>query len=509
MQNIREILRLIQEGNLSNRQIAKSCHCSPTTIEAIIARYQENQLTWPEVLKMDDSELESKLYPQEISSSKKPLPDYDYIHQELMRNKGVTLLLLWQEYKETYPEGVQYTQFCDHYLTWRKLRDISMHQIHRAGEKLFTDWAGLTGSVIDRETGEVQPAYFFVAVLGACKLFYTEPFLAMDLFPWTQGHIHAFEYFGGVTEIIVPDNTKTAVKKPCYYEPEINPTYLEMASHYGAVVIPARVRKPKDKSPVEKEVQDVERWIIAKLRNQTFFSLYELKQAVRLLLDEANNRPFQKREGSRRSLFKTIEKSALKPLPMEAYEFAIWSRARVNVDYHIEFDKNYYSVPYQLVKQEVMVRAAAMTVEILHKNKRVAAHVRVNGKKHVYTTLMEHMPPRHRQFGEWTPERIANWSRTVGPHTTGLVQAIMDRKLHPEQAFRACMGIIRLAKSYSKERVENASKRALTYGAISYQSVFSILQKNLDLNPLPEQIHSEPLFHENLRGSKYYTGEAH
>jgi len=506
MTNIREILRLIHEGNLSNRQIAKSCHCSPTTIGAIIDRYKEKNLTWPEVLQMDDTELESKLYPQEINSSKRPLPNYDYIHKELAR-KGVTLLLLWQEYKEKYPDGVQYTQFCDHYLTWRKLRNISMHQIHRAGEKMFTDWAGLTGSIIDRETGEIQKAYFFVAVLGASKIIYTEPFLSMDLFPWTQGHIHAFEYFGGSTETIVPDNTKTAVKKPCYYEPEINPTYLEMARHYGSVVIPARVRKPKDKSPVEKEVQDVERWIIAKLRNQTFFSLYELKQAVRELLEEANNRPFQKREGSRRTLFEETEKPALKPLPVETYEFAVWNRARVSVDCHIEFEKNFYSVPYQLVKQEVMVRAVAMTVEVFYKNKRIASHARVNGKKYLYTTLLEHTPPHHRQFGEWNPERIVNWSKTVGPNTANLVHTIMARKKHPEQAFRACMGIIRLAKSYSKERVENAAKRALTYGAFSYQSILSILQKNLDLGPLPEQITSPPLYHENLRGSNYYTGE--
>lgn len=508
MQNIREVLRLIQEGKLSNRQIAKSCQCSPTTVGAIIDRYKEKKLTWPEIIQMDDTELESKLYPQEINSSKRPLPDYDYIHKELAR-KGVTLQLLWQEYKEKYPEGVQYTQFCDHYLTWRKLRNISMHQIHRAGEKMFTDWAGLTGSVIDQLTGEIQAAYYFVAVLGASRLFYTEPFLSMDLFPWTEGHVHAFEYFGGSTETVIPDNTKTAVKNPCYYEPEINPTYLEMASHYGSVIIPARVRKPKDKSPVEKEVQDVERWIIARLRNQTFFSLYELKQAVRELLEEANNRPFQKREGSRRTLFEEIEKPTLKPLPVETYEFAIWNRARVNVDYHIEFEKNFYSVPYQLVKQEVMVRAAAMTVEIFYKNKRIASHARVNGKKYLYTTLLEHAPPHHRQFGEWTPERIVNWSKTVGPNTANLVQAIMARKKHPEQAFRACMGIIRLAKSYTKERVENAAKRALTYGAISYQSVLSILKKNLDFGPLPEQKIVQPLYHENLRGANYYTGEAH
>jgi transposase len=506
MQNVREIIRLIHEGNLSNREIAKSCHCSPTTVGVIASRYKEKNLTWPEVLQMDDNELASKLYPQEINSSKRPLPDYDYIHKELM-HKGVTLLLLWQEYKEKYPDGVQYTQFCDHYLTWRKLRNISMHQIHRAGEKMFTDWAGLTGSIIDRETGEVQLAYFFVAVLGASKIFYTEPFLATDLFAWNQGHVHAFEYFEGSTEIIVPDNTKTAVKKPCYYEPEINPTYLEMAKYYEAVVIPARVRKPKDKSPVEKEVQDVEQWIIAKLRHQTFFSLYELKQAVSVLLEEANNRPFQKRDGSRRSLFETIEKPNLKPLPVEPYEFAIWNRARVNVDYHIEFEKNYYSVPHQLVKQEVMLRVTAKTMEIFHKNKRIASHARQIAKKYIYATLSEHMPPHHQVFGEWTPERIIHWSKTVGLHTAKLVSEIMARKEHPEQAFRACMGIIRLAKSYTKERVENAAKRALIFGAISYQSVLSILQKNLDLESLPEQTSTQPIYHENLRGSNYYSGE--
>lgn len=503
MNNLREILRLVYEGQLSNRQIAKSCHCSPTTVGAIVTRYKNHRLTWPEILAMDDTELESKLYPQEIEASKKPLPDYDIIHRELMR-KGVTLQLLWQEYKEQYPDGLQYTQFCDHYNTWRKLRNISMHQIHRAGEKMFVDWAGLTLPIIDRETGEVREAYFFVAVLGASNLIFAEPFLSQDLFAWISAHVHAFEYFGGTTEIIVPDNLKTGVKKPCYYEPEIHPTYLEMARYYGCAVIPARVRKPKDKALAEKEVQDVERWIIARLRHLTFFSLYELKQAVQELLEEANQRPFQKRAGSRRSLFETIEKPMLKPLPAQAYEWAEWKKARVNIDYHVEFEANFYSVPYQLTKQEVMVRATAKTVEIFYKNKRVASHPRQIAKKHHYATVTEHMPPKHQRAGEWTPERIAGWAETVGPHTANLVCRIMERKEHPEQAYRACLGLIRLAKSFSSERVENASKRALHFGAISYQSVVSILQRNLDLVPLQEQPASQPVIHDNLRGSGYY-----
>jgi transposase len=503
MNNLREILRLIHEGQLSNRQIAKSCHCSPTTVGAMVGRYQTQQLAWSEVLAMDDAELESKLYPQEINASKKPLPDYDYIHRELMR-KGVTLQLLWQEYKELHPDSLQYTQFCDHYLTWRKLRNVSMHQIYRAGEKMFVDWAGLTIPIIDRRNGEAQAAYFFVAVLGASNLIFTEPFLSQDLFVWTAAHVHAFEYFGGATEVIVPDNLKTGVKKSCYYEPEIHPTYLEMARHYGCAVIPARVRKPKDKAPAEKEVQDVERWIIARLRRQTFFSLYELRQAVKVLLEEANNRPFQKREGSRRSLFESVEKSTLKPLPVQAYEFAEWKKAKVNIDYHVEFESNFYSVPYQLAKQEVMVRSTSTMVEIFYKNKRIAAHPRQNTKKHYYTTLKAHMPVNHQKVGEWTPERIIHWAETVGSHTASLVRLIMERKEHPEQAYRACLGIIRLAKSFTPLRVESAAKRALKFGAISYQSIASILQKNLDLVPFEEQLPSQPVIHENLRGSSYY-----
>ncbi len=504
MINIREILRLIHEGKLSNRQIAQSCHCSPTTVGAIVDRYKEKNLSWPEVLRMDDTELESKLYPQEINLSKKLLPDYEFIHKELMR-KGVTLQLLWQEYKEQYPDGLQYTQFCDHYATWRKLRNISMHQIHRAGEKMFVDWAGLTIPVIDQKTGEVLNTYFFVAVLGASNMFYTEPFLSQDLFSWIQAHVHTFEYFGGVTEIIVPDNLKSGVKKPCYYEPEINPTYLEMAQHYGSAIIPARVRKPKDKAPAEKEVQDVERWIIAKLRNQTFFSLYELKDIVQKLMEEANNRPFQKREGSRRTLFETIERPALKVLPAEPYEFAVWKRAKVNVDYHIELEKNFYSVPYQLAKQEVDLRVTAKVVEVFHRNRRIASHPRQTTRKYHYTTLPDHMPSNHRKLGEWTPERIVHWSTTIGPHTANLVREIMARKEHPEQAYRSCMGIIRLAGNYTPQRVENAAKRALAFGAISYRSVLSILEKNLDLTALSEQVSLQPVVHDNLRGAAYYS----
>ena len=506
MRNVREVLRLVNEGELSIRQIARSCQCSPTTVTAIKERYQNQQLDWPMISKMDDAELEAKLYPQEVNSSKKPLPDYEYIHRELMK-KGVTLQLLWQEYKDRYKDGVQYTQFCDHYLKWRQLRNLSMHQIHRAGEKIFVDWAGLTHCVMDPRTGEKRDVYFFVAALGASGLLYTEPFFSMELPAWISAHINAFAYFGGTTEIIVPDNTKTAVKKPSFYEPEIHATYREMALHYGCTIIPARVRKPKDKALVENGVQLVERWIIARIRNQTFFSLSDMKQSVKSLLEEANNKPFQKREGSRRSLFYEIEKAALRPLPLQSYQFAIWKKAKVNIDYCVEFEGNYYSVPYQLVKQPVEIRATYRTVEILHKGKRVSSFPRQQPNKHIWKIESGHMPPNHQKVAEWTPERVIKWASSVGPYTSKLASRIMASKEHPELGFRACMGIIRLSKVYSPQRVENASKRALAYGAISYSSMVSILEKGLDQIAVEEEPDIEPVIHENIRGIGYFSKE--
>lgn len=506
MQNVREILRLVNEGKLSHRQIAKSFNCSPSTVSAIIERSQKQDLAWPELTQLNDSQLEAKLYPQEINSSKKLLPDYDYVHQELMK-KGVTLQLLWQEYYEQHLDGLRYSQFCDHFLKWRELRNISMHQIHRAGEKMFVDWVGLTVPIFDPKNNECREASFFVAALGASNFLYTEPFLSQDIFAWITAHVNALQYFQGVPEIIVPDNLRTGVKKSCFYEPEINPTYLEMATHYGCVIIPARVRKPKDKSIGENGASLVERWIIAKLRHRKFFSLYELKEAVQLLIEETNNQPFQKREGSRRSLFETIEKPALKPLPATAYEYAEFKHARVNIDYHVEFENNFYSAPFQLVRQEVMLKVTFSMVHILHKGQRIASHVRLYGKKYHYSTVHDHMPLKHQKMTEWTPERIVNWANRIGPNTAKVVDHIMAHKLHPEQAYRACLGIIRLEKTYSGQRIENASRRAIAYQAFSYHSMVSILEKNLDLLSFEENPTSPLLQHSNLRGLKYYNPE--
>jgi transposase len=396
------------------------------------------------------------------------------------------------------------SQYCERYRKWRGSLDISMHQDHKAGERLFVDWAGDTFPIIDRETGEVSKAYLFLATLGASSYSYAEGFLSQDLPQWITANIHAFNHFQGVTEIVVPDNLKTGVSKPNYYEPDINPTYQSMAEYFGTVIIPARVRRPDDKGKVEKGVQDAERWVLAALRNHTFFSLSEFNRSVMAKMAELNDKPFQKMDGTRRILFETIDHPALKPLPLEPYELAEWSKARVNIDYHVQCpDKNFYSVPYQLIKELVEIKMTSNMAEIVFKGKRVALHHRSAGK-YIYVTDQSHLPRSHREYLEWTPERITGWAATIGSNTTTLVTEIMNSKAHVEQGYRACLGVIRLTKSYPAERMEAAAKRALSYKAVSYKSFKSILEKGLDhtepFAPSPEVI----IHHENIRGSAYY-----
>jgi transposase len=379
-----------------------------------------------------------------------------------------------------------------------------MHQDHKAGEKLFVDWAGDTFPIVDRETGEVSKAYLFLATMGASSYSYAEGFLSQDLPQWITANVHAFEHFQGVTEIVVPDNLKTGVSKPNYYEPDINPTYQSMAEYFGTVIIPARVRKSNDKALVEKGVQDAERWVLAALRNHTFFSLAEFNRAVMNKMAELNDKPFQKMDGTRRVLFETIDHPALKPLPAQPYELAEWTKARVNVDCHVQCpDTNFYSVPYQLIKQVVELKVTASMVEIVFKGQRVALHQRAPGK-YVYVTEPSHLPKHHQKYLEWTPERIINWAGAVGPNTAALVTEIMNSKAHVEQGYRACLGVMRLAKSYPKERMESAAKRALSYKAVSYKSFKSILERGLDQAGLPAPSPEVIIHHENIRGSAYY-----
>jgi transposase len=378
-----------------------------------------------------------------------------------------------------------------------------MRLSHKGGEKVFVDYAGQTAPVVDPNTGEVRQVQIFVGVLGASSYTYAEAHWSQDLPNWISAHVRMFAFFGGVPEIVVPDNLKAGVKHPCRYEPDLNPTYQDLAQHYGTAVVPARVRKPKDKAKAEVGVQVVERWILARLRNRTFFSLADLNQAIRELLDELDAKLMKHLGRSRRELFETLDQPALKPLPELPYEFATWKKARVNIDYHIEFEKHYYSVPYTLIHEEVYVRATERTIEIFFKNRRVASHRRTNVRGR-HTTISEHMPPSHQKYQEWSPDRFTRWAQAIGPHTAQLVQALLDSRKHPQQAYRSCMGILRLAKRYGEDRLEAACRRALPAGIHSYKGVKNILDAKLDQVEPEEPATVVPTDHENIRGQAYY-----
>lgn len=507
MRKIREVLRLRHDLELSARQIAKSCNIARSTVSDYLFRARNAGLCWPLAPEVDDTALGNLLYPpaaQDVPQQKRQMPPMEYLHGEL-KKRGVTLQLLWYEYKQNNPEGYQHSQFCELYRRWARKLDPSLRQEYRAGKKLFVDYAGDTIPVINPETGEIFQAQIFIAVLGASNYTFAEASYSQELQCWINSHVHAFEYFGGVTEIIVIDNLKSGVSRACRYEPEINPTYLDLAQHYGTSIIPARAGKPKDKAKAEAGVLMVIRWILATLRNRTFFSLEELNQAIREKLSILNNRKFQKLDTTRAELFKTIEKPALKPLPPRPYEFAQWKKATVNIDYHVEVDRHYYSVPYQLVRQQVDVRITTTTIEVLFKNRRVASHKR-SYRKGGFTTLSEHRPKSHQKYLEWTPSGIIRWAGENGPYTRELVTKIIESKPHPEQGYRSCLGITRLAKKYSPERLEAACQRVLKIKAFSYKSVNSILKNGLDQQALPfdETPPEITVIHRNIRGSGYY-----
>lgn len=505
MRKIQEILRLKYGHGLSNRDIAKSTTTSRSTVADYLLRASAAGISWPLPAGMDEEQLERLLFPSATGCIRRdrPAPDWPEVHGEL-RRKGVTLALLWHEYKEKNPDGYQYSWFCQQYEQWHGTIDLVMRQEHRAGEKLFVDYAGSTVAIVDQTTGEVRQAQIFVAALGASNYIFIEATWSQGLADWVGSHVRAFEFLGGVTVAVVPDNLKSGISKACYYDPEINPTYQEMASHYGVVVLPARIREPRDKAKVETAVQIVERQILARLRNHTFFCLAELNREIRKLLVELNSKPFQKLSGSRQSMFATVDRPALKPLPSLPYQFAEWKKATVHIDYHLEVDGHYYSVPYQLVKKQLDVRFTATTVECFHKGERVASHRRSSIKGR-HTTVKEHMPPRHRQYLGWTPERFLRWAGKIGPQTAKLAEKIIASRVHPQQAYRTLLGIMRLGKSYTEPRLEAACGRALAIGAVSFRSVESILKTGLDGKPLPDdEGRSAPVSHDNIRGSQYY-----
>lgn len=502
MELIREVFRLKWLEKKSNRTIGKILKISKSTVGTYLIRASMGEIeNLKQLTSLSDDELRKIIFPDKFTKDKFVV-DFERIHREVKR-KNMTLMLLWEEEVGMNKNLFNYSNFCRLYGEWKKSQKISMRQTHKAGEKGFIDYAGTTVAVIDGKTGEVRYAQIFLMSLGASHYTYIEA-------TWTQGtkdflksHINAFEYFGGVPEILVPDNLKSAVTMASKYEPEINRSYRELARHYGTVVIPARVRKPKDKAIVENEVLHISRWILARIRDLKFFSLKGLNDKLWELLEQYNGKKLQGLEDSRSSLFEEIERPELIPLPDQRFEIAQWKKAKANIDYHVQLEGCYYSVPYRFRGRELTVRLTDSTVEILSENKRIAVHQKLYKKKST-STCKEHMPTGHRESCEWTPSRIINWAKTIGIACGTICEKIMDSREHPELGYRSCLGIIRLEKKYSRERLENACARALKIRGLSFKSVKSILDKGLDLQPLLEKSNTPGIEHKNIRGSTYY-----
>ena len=508
MRKVKEVLRLRYELGLGQRQIARSCSLGLGTVHDYLSRAERASMKWPLPEDWDEARVVAELFSSATPPTRGPdkeLPDFAAIQEQRQKHRHLTLQLLWEEYRQVHPEGYLYSRFCELYQRWRRTQDVVLRQEYKAGEKMFVDWAGATIPIYSRAGGEPEQAHLFVAVLGASSYTYAEATRDEQLMNWLGAHMRAFEFFHGVPQLIVPDNTKTGVTRACRYDPDLNPTYHEMAMHYGVGVVPARPYKPRDKAKVETGVQVVERWIIAALRNRRFFGIEELNQAISELLVKLNQRPFRKRPGSRATLFLALDKPALSELPQERFDLSQWSKARVNIDYHVVFDSNFYSVPYSLVHELVEIRSLPTTIEVFHKGQRVASHLR--SRSHgVTVTNVEHRPKSHREHLEWTPTRIVNWARTVGPNTARLFERILTDKPHPEMGYRACLGIIRLAKQYSAERMEAAAERALLTGACRYQSLKSILKNSIDRQPMepPPPLGGGSVDHDNIRGAAYF-----
>ena len=503
MRKIKEVFRLNHAG-ISNRAIAKACSIGRETVREYLLRASEAGLSWPLPAELTDDVLESMLFPSAIKIGKKrSCPDWVLIHKDL-RKKGVTRKLLWVEHKDEDPDFYSYSQFCELYKGWSGKLTPMMRLNHKAGEKLFVDYAGLTMAYTNPSTGEEKKAYIFVATLGASSRNYVEAQDSQALNSWIGGHVRAFAYFGGVTEILVPDNLKTGVTSPCFYEPDLNPTYQEMSKHYTTAVIPTRVRHPKDKAKVESGVQVVEYWVIAPLRNRQFFSLTEINQAVKVKLEELNARKMLHLQKSRNELFEELDKPALQPLPEKPFEMAEWKRAKVGIDYHVVFNKHYYSVPYTLIQKNVDIRATDNITEVFYKSKRVASHKRDDTPGR-YSTHPEHMPESHRQYADSNPERFIRWAEKSGSETAQMVKTILSSRRHRQQGYRASLGLMRLETRYGKERLEAACKRALGFGLHSYKGVRNILEAGLDKVALDKPVITESKIHANIRGTKYYA----
>jgi transposase len=511
MRRVREMLRMIRDGGVPLREVARRAGAAPSTVREMVKRFERSGLNWPVPLDMTDTELEMRLYGEagtKRGHRRRPEPDWAALNRELKR-KHVTLQILWDEYIEANPDGYRYSRFCDLYRGWEGRLPVTMRQTHLGGDKLFVDYAGDTVPVIiDLRTGETRAAHLFVAVMGGSSLSFAHAGWTETLPDWIDAHVRAFAFFGGAARLLVPDNPKVAVIKASLYEPQVHRTYAEMAAHYDTAVLPARPRRPRDKAKVEAAVRIVERWLLGRLRNRRFHGLAEVNAAIGELLVALNEQRVLRHLGrTRRQLFEEIDAPKLKALPAEPYALAEWRVRKVGLDYHIDFDGHFYSVPYRHARAGVEVRATLRTVEVFLDGERIAAHVRGSGDgKH--TTLAEHMPSSHRRYADWTLERILREADAVGPSTGLLCRMILEHRPHPEQGFRTCLGIVRLTKPFGVVRLEAACLRALEVGARTYGSVKSILDNRLDGQPVHRAHGAEDgalaLTHPNIRGSRYY-----
>jgi transposase len=501
LRKIREILRLKEETGLSNRSVARACKISNSTVGEYLRRAQQANLHWPLEEGISEDELYRKLFPenQEPSEATRPLPNWENIRQEL-KKKGVTLKLLWIEYHDKHPEGYLYTQFCEYYRRWAKTQSPTGRFPHNGGEVMEVDYAGLTLTLVNPETGENHPVPVFVATLPASDYIYAEAQPSQELCHWINGHLRAFSFFGGHPKILRPDNLKTGVKSPNYYEPDLNPTYQEMAEYYQVAVLPARVKRPRDKSNIENGVQNIERWVLAPLRNRTFFSLAEMNRAIQLLVEALNQKVMAHLGKSRRQLFEEVDQPELRPLPEKPFQFAVWKIARVNIDYHVAFEKHFYSVPHTLIHQQVEIKASERMLEIFHKGNQVAVHPR-NTTPGRFSTRAEHMPSNHRFVLELDADWLLKQAQAIGSHTTRYLESLLQARKFPEQAYRSCLGVLSLARKYSNPLVEIACERALLAHLLSYKELKAELEALARRSPDTTQ----PLIHENIRGETYFN----
>lgn len=507
MRKLKEILRLKYQAKLSNRSIAKSLSISPSTISTYLTRAKMIGIeAWPLPKQWNDAKLRKQfLQTKHTPRTAIPLPNWPEFQRELKR-KGVTKQLLWQEYVERNSRNYySYPQLCRHYKTWASKLQPSMRQNHIAGEKLFIDYCGPTVQLVNPDTGECRGAQIFVAVMGASNYTYAEATLSQKLEDWVMSHVRCFEFLGGVPDLLIPDNLKSATTRACKYDPDLNPTYQQMASHYNVTIMPARPLKPKDKAKAENGVLIVERWIMGVIRKEVFYSLSQLNERIKDLLVWMNNKPFQKISGTRSSLFSEIDLPALKPLPLQCYQYTYIKKVTVHVDYHVEVEKHYYSVPYGLIKKRLEAHVTQKMIKIYHQGHCVAQHLK-STRLGAHSTHSEHMPKSHQEYAQRSPERLENWAKSLGSAVLELVTLQLSSKTHSQQSYRACFGLLSLSQKYSKERLNAACQRGLDTGAYRLQSIKAILNNGLDQQALPCES-SDPLLnieHDNLRGESYY-----